>query len=112
MVSLLLLPADVALIIEVAEEDDEGHAVAEDHGVHGVWEVAVGEQVVAGVQEEEQELQLQGCMGTAQICRESACIRIVRRSGGSPVAGRSGIASTTGTSACGGRWPPSRSRST
>lgn len=78
MVSLLLLPADVALIIEVAEEDDEGHAVAEDHGVHGVWEVAVGEQVVAGVQEEEQELQLQGCMGTGSSDSPGVCMHTDR----------------------------------
>lgn len=57
--SFLLLPVQVALIIEVGEEDDEGDAVAKHHSVHGVGEVTVCEQVVARVQEEEEKLQLQ-----------------------------------------------------
>lgn len=40
-VSFLLLFGDVAAIVEVAEEDDEGDAVAEHQHVHGVWEVTV-----------------------------------------------------------------------
>lgn len=57
---LLLLPlsAEVALVVEVAEEDDQRDAVAEHKGVHGIGEVALGEQVVAGVDKEEQELHL------------------------------------------------------
>lgn len=48
-VSFLFLPAQVALIVEVTEEDDEGDAVTKHHQVHGVWKVALCKQVVAGV---------------------------------------------------------------
>lgn len=58
-VSLLLLLVEVALIIEVTEEDDEGDAVTEHHQVHEVGEVALREQVVTRVQEEQQELHLE-----------------------------------------------------
>lgn len=58
-VSLVLLLVEVALIIEVTEEDDEGDAIAEHHQVHEVGEVALCEQVVACVQEEQQELHLE-----------------------------------------------------
>lgn len=56
----LLLPllAEVALVVEVAEQDDQRDAVAKHDDVHGFGEVALGEQVVAGVEEEEQELHL------------------------------------------------------
>lgn len=53
----LLLLLEVALVIEVTEEDDESDAVTEHQHVHGVGEVALCEQVVARVQEEQQELQ-------------------------------------------------------
>lgn len=57
---LLLLPlADVALVVEVAEEDYQRDAVAKHKHVHGIGEVALGEQVVASVEEEEQELHLE-----------------------------------------------------
>ena len=55
----LLLPVEVALIIEVTEQDDEGDAVTEHHHVHGVGVVALCEQVVARVQEEQQKLYLE-----------------------------------------------------
>lgn len=58
-VSFLLLLAEVALIIEVAEEDDEGDAVTKHHHVHGVWEVTLCEQVVARVHEEHEKLHLE-----------------------------------------------------
>ena len=48
----------IALIIEIKEEDHEGDAVDEYQRVHGVGEVAVCEQVVARVQEEQHELHL------------------------------------------------------
>lgn len=49
---LFLLPlVEVALIIEVAEEDDEGDAVTKHQHVHGVGEVALRHQVAARVQE-------------------------------------------------------------
>jgi len=47
------------MIIEVAEEDDENNAVNKHRRVHGVGEVAVCEQVVAGVQEEQKKLHLE-----------------------------------------------------
>lgn len=55
----LLLLAEVALKVEVAEEDDEGDTVAKHHHVHGVGEVTLCEQVVARVQEKQQELYLE-----------------------------------------------------
>lgn len=58
LVLFLLRPVQVALIIEIGEEDDESDAVAKHHSVHGVGEVTVCEQVVARVQEEEEKLQL------------------------------------------------------
>lgn len=64
---LLLLLVEVALIIEVTEEDDEGDTVAKHHHVHGVGEVALCEQVVACVQEEQQKLQLERQSGDVQI---------------------------------------------
>lgn len=48
---------EIALVVEVTEEEDEGDAVTKHNYVHRVWEVALCEQVVAGVKEEEQELQ-------------------------------------------------------
>ncbi len=63
----LLLLVEVALIIEVTEEDDEGDAVTKHHHVHGVREVTLCEQVVACVQEEQQKLQLQMQSGEVQI---------------------------------------------
>lgn len=57
--SFLLPPVEVALIVEVTEEDDQGDAVTEHQQVHGVGEVALCEQVVAGVQEEEHKLHLE-----------------------------------------------------
>lgn len=59
----LLLLVEVALIIEVAEEDDEHDAVPEHRRVHGVGEVALGEQVVAGVHEEQKKLHLEKSFG-------------------------------------------------
>lgn len=48
-------------MIEVTEEDDEGEAVRKHKQVHGLGEVALCEQVVARVYQEQQELQqLQG----------------------------------------------------
>ena len=70
-VLFLLLLAEVALIIEVTEEDDEGDAVAEHHHVHGVGEVAVCEQVVAGVQEEQHELHLLEGKSSDQISSQT-----------------------------------------
>lgn len=48
-VSYLLLLVEVALMIEVTEEDDEGEAVRKHKQVHGLGEVALCEQVVARV---------------------------------------------------------------
>lgn len=55
----LLLLAEVALIIEVTEEEDEGDAVSKHHDVHGVGEVAVCKQVVASVEEKHHKLHLE-----------------------------------------------------
>ena len=46
---LLLLLGEVALVVEVAEEDYEGEEVGADDGVHGVREVALGVEVVERV---------------------------------------------------------------
>lgn len=54
-----VLPVHVALVVEVAEEQDEADAVGEHNGVHRVGEVTLGEQVVAGVCGEKNELQLE-----------------------------------------------------
>lgn len=55
----LLLRVQVALIIEVTEEDDEGDAVTKHQHVHAVGEVALCKQVVACVQEKQQKLHLE-----------------------------------------------------
>lgn len=79
---LLLLLVEVALIIEVTEEDDEGDTVAKHHHVHGVGEVALCEQVVACVQEEQQKLQqLQG----REVSLPPQVLLHVRADGSQPV---------------------------
>lgn len=55
----LLLFADVAVIVEVTEEDDEGDTVTEHQHIHGIREIALCEQVVASVQEEQHKLHLE-----------------------------------------------------
>lgn len=55
----LLLFADIALIVEVTEEDDEGDTVTKHQHIHGIWEIALCEQVVASVQEEQHKLHLE-----------------------------------------------------
>lgn len=55
---LFALLGEVALIVEVSEEYDEAEGVDKHHRVHGVWEVAVSEQVVAGVDGHYEELEL------------------------------------------------------
>lgn len=55
----LLLFADVALIVEVTEEDDECDTVTKHQHIHGIWEIALCEQVVASVQEEQHKLHLE-----------------------------------------------------
>lgn len=111
--SFLLLFGDVAVIVEVAEEDDEGDAVTKHKCVHGIWEVTVCKKVVTRVQQEHHKLNLRVGGGrnvasdyftpTHTHCAERMC---------SPAAGMSGVFSTTGTSACEGRWQPGHSRST
>lgn len=39
LVLFLLLFVDIALIVEVAKEDDEGDTVTKHKYVHGIWEV-------------------------------------------------------------------------
>ncbi len=68
-VLFLLLLVEVALVVEVTEEDDEGDAVTKHQHVHGVWEVALCEQVVARVQQEQQELHLERQSEKVQISR-------------------------------------------
>lgn len=58
--SFLLLFGDVAVIVEVAEEDDEGDAVTKHECVHGIWEVTICKKVVTRVQQEHHKLNLQG----------------------------------------------------
>lgn len=55
----LLLFVEVALIVEVTEEDDEGDAVTNHQHVHGIREVALCEKVVARVHEEQHKLHLE-----------------------------------------------------
>lgn len=50
------------MIVEVAEEDDEGDAVTEHKRVHGIWEVTLCEKVVTRVQQEHHKLHLEGEM--------------------------------------------------
>lgn len=50
------------MIVEVAEEDDEGDAVTEHERVHGIWEVTLCEKVVTRVQQEHHKLHLEGEM--------------------------------------------------
>lgn len=57
-VLFLLLPVEVALIVEVTEEDDEGDAITKHHHVERVREITLCEQVVARVKEEQTELHL------------------------------------------------------
>lgn len=57
---LLLLLVDVALIVEVAKEDDEGDAVTKHQYVHGIWEVTLREKVVTRVHQEHHKLHLKG----------------------------------------------------
>lgn len=49
LVSFLLLFGDVAAIVEVAEEDDEGDAITKHERIHGIWEVTLCEKVVTRV---------------------------------------------------------------
>lgn len=74
-VSFLLLFAEVALIVEVTEEDHEGDAVTKHEQVHGVWEVALSEQVVARVQEEQRELHLER-ETSHQLIRKHSFLRL------------------------------------
>lgn len=62
MVSFLLLFGDITVIVEVAEEDDEGDAVTEHERVHGIWEVTLCQKVVTRVQQEHHKLHLEGEM--------------------------------------------------
>ena len=55
-----LLLVQVAAVIEVTEKSDEAERVGEHHHVHGVGEVAVSEQVVGGVDGDDEELELWG----------------------------------------------------
>lgn len=55
---LLFLLAEVALVIEVTEEDNKNDAVSKHYNVHTVWKVTLGEQVVACMQEEHHKLHL------------------------------------------------------
>lgn len=61
--SFLLLFGDVVVIVEVAEEDDEGDAVTKHECVHGIWEVTVCKKVVTRVQQEHHKLNLRGWGG-------------------------------------------------
>lgn len=58
-VLFLLFLVEVAVIIEVTEEDNEADAVTKHHQVHAVGEVALCKQVVACVQEKQQKLHLE-----------------------------------------------------
>lgn len=71
--SFLLLLEDVFLIVEVTKEHYEGKNITKHHYVHRVWEVALGDQVVAGVKEEEEELQLQWQMGIQIRLNDTFC---------------------------------------
>lgn len=57
---LLLLLRQVAVVKEVTEESDEAEGVGQHDDVHGVREVAVGKQVVAGVDGYYEKLELKG----------------------------------------------------
>lgn len=57
---LASLLGHVAVVVEVAEESDEAERVGQHNRVHGVGEVAVGKQVVGGVDGHSEELELGG----------------------------------------------------
>ena len=48
------------MVVEVTEESNEAESVGQHHGVHGVREVAVGKQVVSGVDGYYKKLELGG----------------------------------------------------
>lgn len=115
--SFLLLFLEVALIIKVTEEDDEGEAVTNHHAVHGVGVVTICEQVVRRVHKNKYKLHLQRRHSSDQSKDSNmlakACLNIsLRRWRRSPAAETSGTVSTTGTSACEGRSQPGHSKST
>lgn len=57
---LFLFPlVEVALIIEVTEEDDEGEAVSTHHHIHGVGVITFRYKVVARVYDEHHKLHLE-----------------------------------------------------
>lgn len=54
-----LLVDEVATVVEVAEESDEAERIGQHDHVHGVREVAVGKQVVGGVDGHYEKLELE-----------------------------------------------------
>lgn len=50
--------ADVALVVEVAEEQDEAEAVGKHNRIHGVGEITLCEQVIASVCGQKYKLEL------------------------------------------------------
>lgn len=55
------------MVVEVAEESDEAERVGQHNYVHGVGEVAVGKQVVGGVDGHGEELELGGKRDTKLV---------------------------------------------
>ena len=51
--------AEIALVVEITEEENEADTIAKHHNVHGVREVALREQVVSGVRCQKHKLHLQ-----------------------------------------------------
>lgn len=60
----------VAVVVEVAEESDEAEGVGQHNYVHGVGEVAVGKQVVGGVDGHGEELELGGGRDTPNLSEQ------------------------------------------
>lgn len=114
---LLLRLPEVALIIKVTEEDDEGDAVTNHHSIHGIRVVAICEQVVRCVHNDQDKLHLERRHSSDRFNDSNMLVRTFlnislqswRRS---PAAEMSGTVSTTGISACEGRVQPGHSKST
>ena len=57
--NLFHLFAEVALVVEITEEENEADTIAKHHNIHGVREVALCEQVVSCVHCQKHKLHLQ-----------------------------------------------------
>ena len=57
--NLFHLFAEIALVVEITEEENEADTIAKHHNIHGVREVALREQVISCVRCQKHKLHLQ-----------------------------------------------------